>query len=221
MTTIATILPLALVVGLSPLPVLPIVGILMAPGGRTNALAYLAGWFVTLTAVATLAVLLADATDPDPVTEKGIGWVQVVLGLALLGAGLAKWLRRPRPGEPKEPPGWMAALDGLRPRRAATIGALLAGANPKNLLVAIAAGVEIALLAGAPGQQAAAVAAFVAVGSIGVTTPVAASYALGARSESVLAGWKRWLEANSTALGVGILAVLGAVLVVKGLAAAV
>ena len=220
MDLIGTILPLALVVGLSPLPILPMVLVLMTPRARPNSLAFLGAWFVALTAIVLGALLLAGVRDPAPPDETGIGWIQVVTGLAFLALALIKWLGRPRPGESKEPPSWMTALDSYTPRQSAVLGAGLAAGNPKNLVMAIAAGAEIAALTTSAGNALVGIAVFVLVGSIGVATPTIAHRLLGDRAPEVLGGWKSWLEANSTALAVGVLVLLGVMLLAAGLPAA-
>lgn len=220
MDLLAAIVPLALVIGLSPLPIMPIILILMGPRARASSTAYLLAWLAALLAFATLAVVLADAPDPDPVDEAGVGWVQVATGAVFIILGAVKWLRRPGPDDPPASPAWMSALDSYTPARAARLGAMLAVANPKNVLITLTAAVEIAVLAGSPGQQAIALLAFTAVGSLGVIAPVVAHRALGDRAATVLEGWRRWLEANGTMLVVGVLVVLGAFLMAKGLGAA-
>jgi threonine/homoserine/homoserine lactone efflux protein len=218
---IGTVLPLALVVGLSPLPILPAVVLLMTPRARANGPAYLAAWLVALTALVLVAVALGGLADPDEPTDEGIGWIQVATGAAFLVMAAVKWLTRPRPGAPKEPPTWLAALDTYTPRQSARLGALLASANPKNLVMALAAGAEIALLAEGTGQTAAGVAAFVAIGSMGVATPILAHAVLGDRATPALERGRAWLDRNSTALSVGVLVLLGALLLLKGIPSAV
>jgi threonine/homoserine/homoserine lactone efflux protein len=218
---IATVLPLALVVGLSPLPIMPALLLLLTARPRANSLAYLGAWVLALTALVGAVVAAGSAADPDRATDAGVAWIQVITGAAFLILAGAKWLRRPRAGQPKEPPKWLAALDSYSPGQSARLGALLAAANPKNLAMSLAAGAEIALLAPTPGSTAAGIALFVAVGSLGVGVPVLTYAAVGQRAAPALERGKRWLERNSTALAVGVLLVLGAVMVVRGLPGAV
>lgn len=220
MELVGTIVPLALVVGLSPLPILPMVLLVMTPRARGNSLAFLGAWFVALTAIVVGALLLAGTQDPTPPDETGIGWIQVVTGVVFLVLALVKWLRRPAPGRAKEPPTWMSALDSYTARQSAGLGAGLAAGNPKNIVMALAAGAEIAALTTSPASATVGVATFVVVGSIGVVTPAVALRLLGDRAPEVLGRWKSWLEANSTALGVGVLVVLGVILLTAGLSAA-
>lgn len=216
-----TVLPLALVVGLSPLPVLPAVLLLMTPRARANGPAYLGAWLAALALVVTGAVLLSGLTDPEPATDEGIGWIQVVTGTVFLVMAGVKWVRRPRTGDARQPPRWMAALEDYSPRQSARLGAVLASANPKNLVMSLAAGAEIAVLAEAPGSAAAGVLAFVLVGSLGVGTPVVAHAVLGRRAAPGLARSKEWLDRTSTTLTVAVLVVLGVALLVKGMPTAV
>lgn len=217
---VLTVLPLALVVGLSPVGILPAVILLMTPRARGNGPAYLAAWLAGLTLVVTVALLVGGLVDPEPVSEEGVSWIKVVTGVVFLVMAVVKWARRPRPGQTKEPPVWMAALDAYTPRQSARLGGLLAVGNPKNLAMALAAGAEIAILDYEAGP-AVGVAVFVIVGSLGIALPVLVHAVLGQRAAPGLARARSWLERNSTALSVGVLVLLGAVLLVNGLPGAV
>lgn len=213
---LATILPLALVVGLSPLPILPAVLLLMTPRATGNGPAYLGAFVISLTLVLSAAFVVARATNPAPVDEQGIGWIKVCTGVVFLLLACLKWIKRPGPGQSKEAPAWMAALDGYTPARSARLGCLLAVANPKILLMALAAGAEMALLADGSGHAIAAGLLFVGVGSLGVSIPVLTHAVLGHRSESALSRGRLWLEANQTVLSVAVLVVLAALLLADG-----
>jgi hypothetical protein len=218
MDVLAAVLPLALVVGLSPLPIVPVVLLLMGPAAARTGPAFVAAWLAVLTALAVVALLVAGVRDPGGDADETIGWIELALGLLLLVGGVVKWLRRPRAGAPAQPPGWMASLDAAGPRRAASLGAALA-ANPKNLLMALAAGTEVALLAQGTGQAAGAIALFVLVGSSGVGTPVALRLLLGTRADPALSSARAWLDRHGTTVGVVVLLVLGAALVVRAVPA--
>jgi threonine/homoserine/homoserine lactone efflux protein len=108
----------------------------------------------------------------------------------------------------------MASLEAAEPRQAAGLGALLA-VNPKNVLMALAAGTEVALLAAGPVEASLAVALFVLVGSLGVGTPVALRLLLGQRADPALASARGWLDRHGTTVSVVVLVVLGVLLVVR------
>lgn len=220
MELIGTVLPLALVVGLSPLPIMPAVLLLLGPNARRNGPAYLAAWVVALTLVVLIALWLGNRADPGPATDEGIGWLQVITGSVFLVMGLVKWLRRAPEGEVKAP-SWLAALDSYTPVQAARLGALLAAANPKNLPMALAAGAEIAVFAESGGRAAWGVILFVVISSVVIATPILAQAVLGARAEPWLRRAKAWLDVHGERLAVGVLVVLGALLVIRGLPAAI
>lgn len=217
---LGTVLPLALVVGLSPLPIMPAILLLMTPRARSNGPTYLVAFVAALTALVLVAVGLGGLSDPEAADEQGVGWIQVVTGAVFLAMAVVKWVRRPRPGEVKEPPAWMAALGTYTPRQSARLGVLLAAANPKILVMALAAGAEIAILAEGASATAAGVALFVVVGSIGVAAPVLGHAVLGERAAPGLERGRLWLERNATALSVGVLVLLGVLLLLDGLPSA-
>jgi threonine/homoserine/homoserine lactone efflux protein len=95
----------------------------------------------------------ADANDDgEPAT-----WVDVltlVLGLLLVLVAAQQWRGRPHEGEEAPAPKWMGAIDSFTPPKALGAGAILAGANPKNLLLAVAAAAAIAQTGIDGGEQA-------------------------------------------------------------------
>jgi hypothetical protein len=214
---IGTVLPLAIVIGLSPLPIMPAILLLMTPRARANGWAFLGAWLVGLTLLVLVTVLLGWLSGPDEATDQGIGWIQLITGLAFLGLAALKWARRPRAGEPAKAPGWLAALNSYAPRQSARLGGALAAGNPKNIAMALAAGAEIAYLAEGAGAVAVGVMAFLVVGSVGVATPILLFALVGERARPGLERGRVWLERNSTALSVGVLVILGVLLVLKGL----
>lgn len=220
MDMIWTVLPLAVVVGLSPLPIMPAILLLMTPRARANSGAFLAAWLIGLTLLVAVTLVLGTLADPAAATEQGVGWIQLISGLAFLALAAVKFARRPRAGAPVKAPGWLSALDSYTPARSARLGATLAAGNPKNIAMALAAGAEIAYLADDATAVALGVVGFVVIGSVGVGTPIILSAIVGERGRPALDRGKVWLEKNSTALAVGVLVVLGVLLVLKGLPSA-
>lgn len=210
---IETVLPLALVIAASPVPILPAVLLLMSSRGLANAWPYLLAWLGALAALITVAVLVGEATYGDAADDRGTGWVKLAVGVALLLLAGLKLVK----GRPAEPPSWMSQLADYTPARSARLGTVLAAANPKNVLMAAAAGAEIAALSAGPGQAALAAAVFVLVASLGAAVPIVAGTVLGERAHPVLRRGQAWLERYGHAVGVAILGALGAVLVGQGL----
>lgn len=213
----ASVVALGLVVGLSPLPVIPALLLLVTPGGVSRGLAYLAAWLVGLTGLTALFVLMADVGDPSDQAQQSAGWLEVIIGALLIAGGIFKLFRqRAKRDEPKTPPKWQAALVDYDARRSARLGFAFAVGNPKNLVTAIAVGGEVALLSTSTAQSMAAVGIFVVVGSLGVGVPILSAWLLGERAQPLLTRLQRTLETHGTAISVGVLLLLGSVLVLRG-----
>ena len=63
---IGEVLAFGIGVALSPLAVIAVVLMLVAPGGRMGATVFVASWAMSLGAVATVALLLADGANAQP-----------------------------------------------------------------------------------------------------------------------------------------------------------
>jgi threonine/homoserine/homoserine lactone efflux protein len=212
---IGDILPLAVGVALSPLPIVAIVLMLVTPRARANGPAFIGGWLFGLAVVGVIALALAG---PTGASEQGqpATWVSILkllLGVLLLLVGLRQWRGRPQEGDEVAVPKWMGAIDHFNAGKALGAGALLSGANPKNLLLAIAAGAAIAETGIATGQRALAYAVFVLIGTLGVGIPVILFFVLGERSGPLLDGLKTWMSRHNAAIMTVLCLLIGVKLV--------
>ena len=132
---IGDLLPSAIAVALSPIPIVAVVVVLGAPRARTAGPAFALGWIAGLLSVSVIVVLLlGSGSDPDS-DDPGLNWLKIAIGVLFLLMAAKQWTKRPRRGEEPETPSWMATVDTATPPRAALLGAALSGANPKNLTV--------------------------------------------------------------------------------------
>ena len=116
----------------------------------------------------------------------------------------------------------MKAIDTFTPGKAAGLAALLSGANPKNLVLAVGGAASIAGSSASGGAKAVAGVLFVVIGSLCVLLPLVVYLAGGDRSSRILSGWKAWMGEHNTAIMTTVLAVLGAKYIgdaISGLAA--
>ncbi|MFG2870726.1 GAP family protein [Streptomyces sp. NPDC048338] len=211
-------LPAALAVALSPFPLIAIVLILSGSQGRRNGLLFAAGWITGLSIAATLvAVLFGGADDPDSTSSAIADWGRVLAGAALIVLGGRKWWNRPRAGEQVEAPRWMARLDEATAGRALLLGALLSGANPKNLMLTASATASIVETGVHDVGLAAAVAVFVLIASCTVVGAVGVHLVGGQRAASFLDSVRQFMVANSTVITVIVLLLLGASVLGDGL----
>lgn len=145
--------------------------------------------------------------------------LKLVLGAGLALAGVEQWRARPRSGDTAELPKWMEAVDTFGPGKAAGVAFLLAGViNPKNLVLVVAAAAAIAQAGLDAGQQAVALAVFIAIGTVGAGVPVAIYFTLGARGKRLLDGIKAWMGEHNAAIMSVLCLVIGAKLVGDGVA---
>ncbi|MFE6041050.1 GAP family protein [Streptomyces sp. NPDC056452] len=215
---IGAVLPTALAVALSPFPLIGVVLLLAGRQGRRNGLLFAAGWITGLGVAATLVVVVfGGADDPDSTSSAIADWGRVAAGVALIVLGARKWWKRPRAGDEAEASAWMASLDSATAGRALLLGALLSGANPKNLVLAASAATSIVEAGVHSADLVVAVIAFVLVGSCTVLGSVIIHLVGGQRAASFLDGIRQFMVTNSNVITVIVLVLLGASILGDGL----
>ena len=167
---IGQILPLAVGVAISPVPIIAVILMLVTPRARVNGPAFVLGWIVGLALVGVVVLALASPADASD-GGKPATWVDVlklVLGVLLVLVALRQWRGRPHDAEQGATPKWMGAIEGFTPPKSVGAGAVLSAANPKNLLLAVAAAASIAQTGTSGGTQALAYAVFALIATVGV-----------------------------------------------------
>lgn len=196
-------------IAVSPIPIAAVILMLFSGRARVNSVSFMVAWIAGIAVVTTVVVVIpgldTDSSEPSDTT----GWVKLVLGVLLLAVGARQWRARPGPDEEPSTPGWMAKIDELRPGPAFGLGFLLSALNPKNLLLAIAAGVSIGALALSTSETVGAVVVFTLIASISVTVPVVAYLIAGKRLDPTLDHAKAWLIANNTAVMAVLFVIFG------------
>ena len=209
---IGDILPLAIGVAISVVPIVAVILMLFSSRAKTNSVAFLAGWLCGLIVVGGVGLAIAggsgagsDAGEP----KDGVGIVQMLLGVGLLFLAYRNWQKRPAEGEQAATPGWMASIDAFGPLKSFGLAAALSGVNPKNLALTVAAAVSIAASGIATGKQIGALAAFIVLASVTVATPVIAYLILGNKTDNALKSMKAWLIAHNDAIMAVLFLVFG------------
>ena len=216
---VGEILPLALVVTISPINVIPVILLLFTRRPLVNASCFLAGFIVGVAAVLVACVAIAEAIDLSPGSghSNWVGMLKLVLGAYLLVAAVRKFRGRPRAGQEGTMPKWMDGIAEFSPGRSLGTGFVLGSLNPKNVAVGVAAAASIASVASARGQQIAAIAIYVMVAVLGVAAPILTTVFLGDRSPEVLNGWKSWLRQNNATVMSVLFLIFGVVLIGQGI----
>jgi threonine/homoserine/homoserine lactone efflux protein len=212
-------LPAAVGVAVSPLPIVAVVLMLVSRRGRVNGPAFVLGWIAGLAIVGAIVLSVssgADAADNgEPATWVGV--LKLVLGALLLLVGLKEWRGRPHDPGDVSTPKWMGAVDTFTPVKAAGAGALLAGLNPKNTLLAIGGAAAIAGTGIATDEQVVAYALFVVIATLGVGAPVVIALVMGDRAAKLLEGLERWMAANNAVIVAVLMLILGVKLIGDGI----
>lgn len=212
------LLPSALGIAISPLPIIAAVLMLMSERASRTAPAFATGWVVGLTAVTVIVLLVAgpDGVDADAGSDVTY-WIKLVLGLLFLALAYNSWRKRPRAGAEVVPPKWMRGLDSMAPLPAAGLGAALAAVNPKNLALAIGGAVAIAAGDLDTGATVVCVIVFVLLGSILVAGPVVAYFVAREAMTKPLNELKTFMQEHNAAIMTVLLTVLGLADLGKGI----
>src|ERR1700733_4740377 len=119
---IGGILPLAIGVALSPIPIIAVVLMLATPRGKICGPAFVGGWLIGLAVVGTIVLLVAGgagATSSDGEPETWVSVLKLLLGLLLLPVGYKQWHGRPQGETEVALPKWMEQIDTFTPIKAA------------------------------------------------------------------------------------------------------
>ena len=218
-TVIAAVLPLAIVVTVSPINIVAAILLLFTKRPILHASCYLAGFVVGVAGVLGALTAVAGAADLSTESQRsrGASALLLALGVFLLIVAVRKFRSRPAAGESAPKPAWMEGITGFGPAKSLAVGVTVGAANPKNIAVAVAAAVTIATAGLSAGQSIGVVAVYTVVASLGVATPIVAMLVLGDRADEVLAGWQAWLDRNSAAMMAVLYLIFGVLLVGKGI----
>ena len=212
-------LPLAVGIALSPIPIIAVVLMLTSSRAKVNGLAFVLGWLLGLGVVGTIVLAFAG---PAGASQSGspatwVSWVKIALGVLLLLVAARQFRSRPHGDEQPHMPKWMATIDKTTPPAALGLAAVMSGANPKNLLLAVAGAAAIAGTGIPGGQQAIAYLIFALIGTLGVGIPVGIYFAMGKRSEKLLTGLKDWMSAYNAVIMSVLCLVIAAKLIGDGI----
>ena len=198
---IGEVLPFAVGVAISPVPIIAVILMLVTRQARVNGPAFVVGWLIGLAIIGVLVIGIAGGAASSG--GEPASWVlilELVLGVLLLLVALRQFRSRPHDGEETPTPKWMGAIDGFTPGKALGAGVLLSGLNPKNLLLAVGAAATIAQTGIETSEQAIAYLVFALIATIGVASPVVIFFALGDRAPALLDRMKAWMGQNNAVI---------------------
>lgn len=215
---IGSILPAAVAIALSPIPIIAVVLMLGSSRARSNGSAFAVGWLVGLVTVTIVVLVVAGgADDPNSTASDTVNWTKVGFGLLFLALAARTWRNRPGPGDEPSMPKWMAEVDHFTAVRSLVLGLAVSAANPKNLVLTIAAAATIAQAGLDTADTVIAVAVFIALASVTVVGLVLAYLVASDRADPMLASVKDFMTQHNTVIMLVLFLVLGAKMIGDGL----
>lgn len=219
MQTFLHLLPLALALAFSTVPILAALVILLSPNGPRSALPFLVGWVIGMFAVVLLATLLAQTVPKARLPrrqQETIGTLEIIVGVGIILIGVFTLLRQRRRAE-ETIPKWLKSIEKIGPWSSFGL-ALLLNIRPKSLLLAIASGLALRADTNDPGEALLAIAIYTLIGSSTVTIPIIAYIASPKKVQPRLADGREWLVRNGEVITSVILMFVGAIIIAVGIA---
>jgi threonine/homoserine/homoserine lactone efflux protein len=218
-SVIGDILPLAVGIAISPIPIIAAILMLLSPKAKGTSVGFLLGWVIGIVVAVVVFTLRASVLpEQDPDAAKPVsGVIKIVLGVLLLLLAIRQWRSRPKPGEEPPLPKWMSAIDDMNAGRGFGLGFLLSAVNPKNLIMAAGAGITIGTGGLTVGEDVIAILVFTLIAASSVAVPVIAYLVASARMAGPLESLRTWLVHNNATVMAVLLLVIGVVVIGKGI----
>jgi arginine exporter protein ArgO len=210
---IGEILPLAVGVAVSPIPIIAAILMLFSERAGSTSSGFLIGWILGIVVATAIFTALAGTLHSGGEPSAVASWIKIGLGVLLLLVGARQWRGR---GGHHDTPKWMTAIDSFTFPKALGLGFLLSAVNPKNLIMAAGAGVLIGSVGLSVGGEAAAIAVFTAIAASTVAIPVLGYLVAAEKMRGPLDSLKKWLQDNNATVMATLILVIGAVMVGKG-----
>ena len=219
-SVIGEILPLAVGIAISPIPIIAAILMLLSPRAKAASVGFLLGWLAGIIVAIVLFTLLSsmlrqqDSTGASPVA----GVIKIILGVLLLFLAAKQWRGLLAKDEHAVMPKWMSAIDSMTAAKGLGLGFLLSAVNPKNLLMAISAGLSIGGANLSFADTTVVIVVFVLLAGCTVLIPVVGYLIASARMAGPLDSLRGWLVDNNATIMAVLLLVIGVSMVGKGIA---
>ena len=214
-TAIGELLPLAVAIAISVTTIITTVLMLLSPKAKSRTVGLLVGCVVGVGGAVALFTLLADLlpTQDSGGSSLEASVIKMAVGLLLVVLALREWRGRPTSGDRAELPKWMAGVDSMMPGKALVLGLLLSAVVPKNLLLALSAGLIVGEAGFSRGRAAVVIVVFTAIATSTVAVPVVAHLVAPTRMRGPFERLREWLVKNNVAIMVVLLLVIGVVMI--------
>ncbi|SDZ00599.1 GAP family protein [Herbiconiux ginsengi] len=214
---IGRLLPLAVALAISSVPILVTVLILLSPNARRSAFPFLIGFVAGVAGVFAGCIALAQVIPVRVVRhpQEALGIALIVIGAALVVLAVVGGVRSLH-AEASGVPRWMSLVSGFGPLRSAGLGVLLCF-RPKSILLCAAAGLSVRGERLSPGELGVLVTVFTLLAASTVIAPIVVAAASPEHAQNWLTAMRHWIEKNSSTVTTVILLIIGVVVVGDGL----
>jgi Sap, sulfolipid-1-addressing protein len=216
-TAFGHILPIAVAVALSSVPIMATIVILLSPNKDRSSLPFLIGWVFGIAATIVAFTFLAQFVPAPSVrrSQPAVGALLIVIGLGLLIHAIVVWRRGPKEasgGIPK----WLSAVGSLGPWQAFGL-AFLMNLRPKAILLSAAAGLSLRADGLSVNEGWIVIAAYTVISASPVAFMIVGSRIRPRRAEQWLVGARDWTTANNRLVTTLIMLIVGVVIIGNGL----
>jgi Sap, sulfolipid-1-addressing protein len=214
------LLPLAVAIAISVTTIITTVLMLLSPEAKSRTVGLLVGCVVGVGGAVALFAFLADLlpTQDSGGSSLEASVIKMVVGVLLVVLALREWRGRPASGDRAELPKWMAGVDSMMPGKALVLGLLLSAVVPKNLLLALSAGLIVGEAGFSRGRAAVVIVVFTVIATSTVAVPVVAHLVAPTRMRGPFERLREWLVKNNVAIMVVLLLVIGVVMIGNSIA---
>ena len=219
MEAIGHIIPIAVAVAISSVPIMATILILLSPNRGRSALPFLIGWIAGILIVVTLFTLVAQVVPTARAPRQPdveIAALETLVGIAMVVLSVFSF-RRSRNNPVPVVPDPLEAHRSLGPWEAFGLAFVL-NLRPKALLLAIAAGLSIRADSTSLTDALVSIAIYTVIGASTVAVPIIATLADPKRMEPKLIDAREWLTRNGGLLTSLILFFIGVVIIGMGIA---
>lgn len=214
---IGLLLPLAVAMAISSVPIMAALMILLSPHSRSSSVAYLIGWVVGIAGLALLfaagAMVVPEQTERGP--NLGAGVIQIFIGVALEIFSIFMW-RRGDKSALQELPKWLRVVSAVRPMQAFGFGVGL-NLRPKSLLLTAVVGVVLSTQELLPMEFVLVLGIYTLICASTVGVPVIYAFLRPLQAQPRLQQVRDWITQNNRIITILVMVIVGFVVIGHGL----
>jgi hypothetical protein len=215
---VGPLLPIAVALAISSVPIMVMIMILLSPRRKMSALPFLLGWVIGIALVVFLGTLGAHALPEPPRRARDMlaDVLEIVIGAALICGAVISLVWRSR-SQTEGVPNWLRSVGSFGPLPTFAVAVALSF-RPKGLVLGVAAALVLRAASLKPWEIAVAIAIYTALASSTVVVPIIATLLAPQRVEPRLIAAQAWLSKNGAIVAALILLMIGVVILGGGLA---